>query len=178
MRRLKQAADRFFEDVQIEGGAKTRALIKRPSDNDQPGIEFAYPRLTARVLRHSILKSGDVIQVADAERYLLADHSTTTEYRTHHMFLCDRMVSWTRKVEVIDPVTKLKKSDGEPVLIGNLWVMWERTRREFMDLSIRIAQESALVATGADVQLGDLINGMKVKRVNHALGINVVELMA
>ena len=178
MRRLKQAADRFFETVHVEGGPTTRAVIKRPSDNDQPGVEFASPRLTARVMLNSLLKSGDVIRVADAERYLLADHSSTPEYRTHHMFPCDRQVPWTRKVEVIDPVTKLKKSDGQPVLIGNIWVMWERTRREFMDLSIRVAQESALVDTGADVKLGDLVAGMKVKRVNEALGIRILELMA
>ena len=177
MRHLGQAGERFYEPIQIIGGAKTRARVQRSKDGDQPGAEFALPKTTLRVDPRSIIRNRMVIQVRSGDKFLVGEHSATTEYTTHHLFPVDRQVSWTRPTTRIDPVSKVKVT-STPEQKGMIWVMWERTRREFMDLSIRIAQENYLVATGADVQIGDYIDGKIVRRVALALGIKVLELQA
>lgn len=175
MRSLAGVGDKFYEPIRIVGGARTRARIQRTSDGDQPGAEFSLPTTTLRVDRKSIIQSGMVVQLPGDELFLVADHSQTGQYRTHHLFPADREVTWTRRKTKADPVTKLTQPDGEDDL-GTIWVMWERTRREFMDLSLRIAQENYLVATGAAVAIGDYVDGKLVRRVSLAMGVRVLEL--
>lgn len=175
MRRLNAAGDRFYEPVQILGGPKTRARVQRAEDGDRIGAEFALPKTTLRVGKNSLIHAGLAVRLAGGDIYLVAEHSETAEYRTHHLFPADRRVSWTRMTTKIHPVTQQKTNDV-PQDRGMIWVMWERTRREFMDLAIRIAQDSYLVATVADVQLGDFVDNKRVRRVNEALGIKILEL--
>jgi hypothetical protein len=171
---LTRVGDRFNEPIKIVGGPKTVGRIQR-SDGGEPGAEFALPKTNLRVNRRSLIRAGQVVQAPGGDHFLVAEHSETGEYRTHHLFPTDRRVEWTRQTVKIHPVSKQQVGSGKEEL-GTLWVMWERTRREFMDLSIRIAQENYLIATGADVQLGDYIDGKLVKRVNHALGVRILEL--
>lgn len=169
---------RFITSVKIVNGPHTRAIVQRPPDIDRPGTEYRYPALTCRVERDSLLRSGHVVQLPSGDYYLVADHSKTIDAHTHHLFRCDRQVVWSRATTIDDPLTGLPRSDERTVLADDLWVMWERVRREFADLNPRIEQETHLLATGADVQLGDLINDMRVKRVNTALGVKILELEA
>lgn len=176
MRRFSRVGTGRFEPVQIMGGPKSRAIVQRPPDIDRPGAEYAHPTLSCRVAHNSLVNTGQVVRLQGGDHYLVCDHSATIDWRTHHLFMCDREVDWKRPAEVIDPLTKLKKQSGPPVELGTMWVMWERVRREFTDLNIRIDQETHLVATGAAIEIDDTLAGMKVKRVNRALGVNIVEL--
>lgn len=175
MRHLGRAGTRFNEPVQIIGGPQTIARIQRQQDKERVGAEFAYPKTTLRVMRNSILQPGMVVRLPGGEHFLVASHSATGEYRTHHCFPTDREVSWERPKTKINPISKQKETDGREAL-GMVWVMWERTRREFTDLTLRVAQENYLIATGADVALGDYLDGKLVKRVSTALDIKIVEL--
>src|SRR5690606_17323560 len=132
-------------------------------DGDRIGAEFALPKTTLRVYRNSLIKTGKVVQLQGGDFFLVTDHSETAEYRTHHLFPTDRKVSWERSTTRTNPVTKLPETTGLSTQ-GQIWVMWERTRREFVDLALRVGQESYLIATGADVQIGDYIDGKLVKR--------------
>lgn len=175
MPRLGHVGECFNEPVKIVGGARTVARIQRSSDGDQPGVEFAAPKTVLRVRPHSILTAGLVVELPGGDKGLLADHSAQADYRTLHFFQTDRQVKWERPNKTVNPVS-LQKQDAPPTNMGNIWVMWERTRREFMDLAIRIAQENYLVATGAPVEKGDYVDGKLVRRVAHALGIRILEL--
>ena len=62
--------------------------------------------------------------------------------------------------------------------MGTIWVMRERVRREFVDLTMRLSQERHLVAAGADIHTGDFLNGTIVDRVGTYLGIAVLELQS
>lgn len=165
----------FSEPVQIIGGPKTRAVVHRPPDIDQPGAEFSYPSLTCRVKPKSLIDAGQVLRLQSGDHYLVADHSATVDWTTFHLFRCDRQVAWARPNTAIDRLTGQQKA-APPLALGTLWVMWEKVRREFTDLSLRVANERHLVATGADVLVGDTITGLTVDRVNQALGVKVVEL--
>lgn len=166
---------KFYEPVQIIGGPRTRAIVHRPSDTDDPGPEFAQPKTTLRVKPNSLIKTGQAIQVQGGDVYLVAEHSRTGDYATHRLFKADRQVVWTRAQTKVHPVTNLPISDT-PSQMGTIWVLWERSRREFMDLTLRIPQDSFLVATVAPVMDGDFLDGQRVKRVSNAMGIKVVEL--
>ena len=177
MRRLGQAGERFYEPIQILGGSRTRARVQRAKDGNQPGAEFALPKTTLRVDPRSIIRNRMVVELRGGDKFLVAEHSATHEYVTHHLLPVDRQVTWTRPQTRIDPVSKVKVTTA-PEQKGMIWVMWERTRREFMDLSIRIAQENYLVATGEPVQIGDYIDNKLVRRVAHALDVYILELQA
>jgi hypothetical protein len=174
--RISKTDERFFEPVQIIGGPKTRAIVQRPSQVDQPGLEFAHPKLTCRVRRDSLVKSGQVITIQGGANYLVCDHFSDQDWRIHHLFRCDRQVDWTRPQVGVDPLTKLERAGGQQELLGTIWVMWERVRREFVDLSLRISQEQYTIATGAPVQINDYIDGKKVDRVASALGVTIAVL--
>lgn len=172
---LKSVGSRFNEPVRIVGGPKTYARIQRASDGGAPGVEFALPKTTLRVRPSSIITAGLVVELPGGDKFLTAEHSETAEYRTFHLFQTDRRVSWTKPNTRLHPVSKQPVGNGSESM-GMIWVMWERTRREFMDLSIRIAQENYMVATGAEVEMGHYIDGKMVKRVSHAMGVRVLEL--
>lgn len=177
MSRLSRTSKRFESPIKIVGGPRTVGVIHLPSDLTDPGIEFAYPKMALRVGRHSIVRPGHVIET-ESGYFLLASHTSTFEYRTLYMLQCDRQVRWTQPVTTIDPVSGLRTSGGPPQDRGDIWVLWERNRREYADLPIRFNQETTLSATGSQVEIGDMLDGRKVTRVNQALGIRVLELQA
>jgi hypothetical protein len=179
MRALTGVGDRFFEPVQIVGGPRTRVIIHKPADVDNPADTFISPHFFARVKKNSLVKPGMVLFVPRiGDHFLIASHSSTQDFHTYNMFQCDRLVDWESPTNAIDPLTKLPKGDGSSELVGQIWVMWQRVRREFEDLNLRVAQERNLIATGADVQLRDTINGQVVDRIDTALGVKICELRA
>lgn len=177
MTRLRRTSARLETPVKVVGGPRTVGVIQLPSDTSDPGIEFAYPKMAIRVGRRSLLRAGLVIET-EGGFHLLADHSASQDYKTFYMLGCDRQVTWTRPVPAIDPISLLPTSGSTPTDLGLIWVIWERNRREYADLPIRFNQETTLSATGADVQIGDMLDGRKVTRVNMSLGIRVLELQA
>jgi len=174
---LANMNSRMYETVRILGGPKTKVILQRPSDKTDPGIEFAYPRVLMRVKPQSIVKSTDIL-VFDGSHFLVADHSHNPDYRTHSLFECSQYVPWTRPAGSIHPVTGLETRDDQPTSLGSLWMVWQRQRREFADLPIRINQEVYLSLTGAAVELGDYVGGIRVTRVNHSLGVRILELQS
>lgn len=165
-----------FEKLRIVGGPASRAIIQRPPDIDRPGAEYSSPSLTMRVAKGSLVQSGQVVRLPGGDHYLVGNHSSTRDWTTHHLFLADRQVVWSRYVKVIDNLTGIERVLPDPQELGTVWVLWEKVRREFTDLNLRIAQQNHLMVTGSDVREDDLIDGKKVIRVNHALGLNVVEI--
>ena len=106
--------------------------------------------------------------------YLATSHSATIDYRIMHLFRCDRMVAWSRNTVTNDTLTGLPMAAAEPTLIENIWLMWERSRRQFADQTAHLNLEVPLIATGAPVQPNDYIDGKIVKRVAYALGVQIL----
>lgn len=177
MSRLKRVSGRFEQPIKIVGGPRTVGIIHLPSDLTDPGIEFAYPKMGLRVGRRSLVRPGHVVET-DSGYFLVAHHSQTPDYKSFYLLQCDRQVTWTRPISTTDAVTGLETSGGAPSNLGDLWVLWERNRREYADLPIRFNQETTLSATGSAVEIGDMLDGRKVTRVNETLGIRVLELQA
>lgn len=178
MRSFKSFGSRFQTPIQVLGGAKTSAIVHRPADSDNPADTFLTPHYMLRSSHHSVLKAGDIIGVPSLEgQYLLARHSTSKDFYTFYMFPATVLATWTRPTEIKDPLTGLMKSKGTPeTLASNVWVMWQRERREALDLSVRVSQERYLVLTGLQLQLRDTINGKVVDRIDTNYGLTIAEL--
>lgn len=168
----------FYEPVLVHNGPETRAIFSTASEKDQPNFEFSAQKLVVRAQRDSLLSAGMVIQrTKTGDRYLLADHTTTPTYKVFRTLKVTRLVAWTRQITAVDPLTNEVRSDGiVPQSMGSIWVLWDMIRREAPDFGFQVAEEKNLVATGEDVQLDDLLDGQEVKRVNRALGINIIQV--
>lgn len=177
MRTFNTGRGRFYEPVQIIGGAKTRAIIQRANISDNPQTSNPdFPKIACRVLPSSILKTGQVITINGGGNYLLASHSATSDYTLFHMLRADRQMAWERKTLGSDPLTHLPIDTGSRASLGSLWVMSERVRRQFTDTDSHFNVENLLIATGAAVLTNDFLGGQVVKRVQAALGVFIVEL--
>lgn len=177
MSRFRYVNERNVEQIRVVGGPATRGIIFHPPDQEDPGVEFGTRRLTLRVRPDSLIRTGQVIQCTSG-RFVVADFNVNGDYRNHLLFQVDRLVTWTRLVSEEDPLTGLPRKAGEPENLGKIWVLWQRQRREYMDLPIRANQETTMTVTGSHLEVGDFLDGKRVSRVNLALGIRVVELQA
>jgi hypothetical protein len=176
MRLLARQSDRFFSPVHIIGGPQTRAIIQTTSESDQPNREMSATRTIARVRPDSLLKVGDVIFEPKSKGYFLCgSHPTVGEYKVFRLFPCNKFVPWARMQTVNDTLTGLPKSTT-PVNLETHWVVRDMITREPFDLTIRIGDQKGFILTGKDVQLGDILDGETVKRVNIALGLRAVEV--
>lgn len=176
MRDLRPS-DRFQEPVQVLGGPRTRASIRRVGEDKQPNFEFSYEKIIARVMPDSLLATGQVIErIRTGDKYLVADHAKTPTYRVHRLLNVDRLVTWKRSTFTVDPLTNEQRSSPVPATLGQIWVLWDMIRREAPDFIMHTAEEKNLILTGEDIQLNDWLDDQQVKRVNRALGVNIVQV--
>lgn len=168
----------FFEPVVVHNGPETRAIFSTASEKDQPNFEFSAQKLVVRVQRDSLLNAGMVVQrTKTGERFLLAEHTLTPTYKVFRTLKVTRLVAWTRQVTSVDALTgEVRVNSITPQAMGNIWVLWDMIRREAPDFGFQIAEEKNLVATGEDVRLDDMLDGQEVKRVNRALGVNIIQV--
>lgn len=172
---VRRAGDRFWEEVKIIDGPHTRAIIQRAKDEDKPGDQFLAPKLSIRVKPDSLVTSGQVLLLKSGDHYLVGDHNATTEWRTHHLFKCDRQVTWLRPATTTDALTGLPKSSTNTTM-GHPWVYWERVARNQYDNQTKFDLITYLVACGGDVQLNDTLDGHQVFRFDRSLGLNILGL--
>ena len=172
-----RGSDRFKERVGILGGPRTFGTFIHASDTSNPGQEISAPRMTLRVPRNSLVTPGQCILGAGAY-YLTGRATQTPDYQTLTLFEADRQVRWTRTTTKIDPVTKQQVADGDPTFMGNIWVLWQRLKREFKDAAIHMEQDTLMTMTVSPVLAGDYLDGIRVKRIDSALGLWVLELQS
>lgn len=168
--------EQFYEPVQIHNGPESRGIFSTASEQDQPNFEFSSQKLIMRAARDTLCAVGNVIlRPKTGERFLLGIHTQTNSYKVFRALKADRLVTWTREATSNDPLT------GEPITTGNtslgsIWVLWDMIRREAPDFGFQVQEERNLVITGEDIQLGDMLDGQEVKRVNIAMGLRIVQV--
>ncbi len=168
--------NQLHEWLSIESGGEARGSIQRPSDNETPALDFSSPRLTLKVRNESLVRTGQIVRRRGGNRYLVADHGGTGDYRTHWLFQCNREVQWERVATANDALTGLPQATGSRTSLGSLWVVSEMITREDFDRSLRTREEKYRIITGANVIENDLIDGLIVKRVNPVLGVRVLTI--
>lgn len=177
---LATAGLRFNSIMQTDAGFPFSGTIEPAEEGDMPSYDFSVPRLILRVSRDCPVMTGaTIVDVAD-RRYLLGDHDVSfaynvIEHRTHRLFAMTDQVSWERGTTVTDTLTNLQKATGKTPL-GNIWVLLERQERQFADNTLRVKEDIRRIITGTELQLGDLVDGSVVKRIDSVLGVWLAEI--
>lgn len=172
---------RRFESLMVTvDGVPFYGTIEPNVEGRQSTYDFSEARLILRVDNDAPVHSRDVIVDTVGRRFLLADHDTLytagqVEYRTHRLYPANKLFKWEREQSQLDPLTGLPKGEGLQ-LVGQYWGLIERLEREFTDPGLRIREDRHRLVTGQEVQIGDVIDGKVVRRVDPAVGIFLAEL--
>lgn len=177
---LNNTGRRFESLMTTIGGFPFVGDVQAMDEGHVPSYDYSDPRLVLRVRNLCPVGTGATIIDPAGRRYLLGDHDTASDYnqihyRTHRMFHMSRQVTWQREVQITDPVTQLKKGSGR-ALIGMPWVLIERMTREPTGGPMGVKEQVRQLITGEDIQLGDIVDDMVVKRLDVVLGVNVAEI--
>ncbi len=179
---LDKVGQRFESTFTTSYGMPFAAAIMPLDEGAVASYDFTEPRVIIRVRVDSVAKTGDVIIDPAGRRFLLADHDQnsvydTVLYRSHKGFSMNRQVLWERQGEgVIDPLTGLEKSGAGKISLGMIDVLIEQFGREQLDTALRVKEQSRRLVTGAEIQLGDIVEDMIVKRLDKSLGIWLAEI--
>lgn len=178
---LQSADDRFGTLLTIiEGGSgQFTGIVTEPGQGEVPSYQFNLPRRLLRVSTDLAITPGLVIRTPEGSVYMVARHGDSegnrgSIFRTFRLFEATEQFTWRRRSKVIDPVTRLEKDSGLTEQ-GVIWGSYEPSP-EMFDRQLRTTFETARFITNAQVQKDDVVNGMKVSRVDNQLGLKLVTL--
>ena len=166
--------DTFMEQIELENGVRVPGVVQRMMDGDDPDLDFRTPRMLLKTRKNSMVAPGMIIKHLQ-NHFLVADRSPTSDYNTYWLFQADRRVEWRRQTPITDTLTGLVKSE-EQTLVGEIWVSWEMMARQPIDRQLGVSNETNRILVGANVLLGDIIDGQQVKRVNESMGVKILEV--
>lgn len=161
------------------GSGHFQGVLTEPNQGETPSYQFNLPRRLLRVPQTLPLKSGSLLKSDGGSIYMVGDHGDAESYRgvlfrTFRLFEADRQLEWLQRGKGVDPVTRLPRDTGL-VSKGMIWGAYEPSP-EMFDRQVRVSFEQARWITTADVQLDDVVDGMKVARVDIQLGLRLVNL--
>lgn len=178
---LPRADDRFATPLTvIEGGSgQFRGVITEPSQGEVPSYQFNLPRRLLRVDAATPIAAGMVVRSHDGTVFMIGQHgdSETSHgpaFRSFRLFEASQKFSWKRRGKVTDTRTGLTK-DSVLADQPEIWGVYEPSP-EMFDRQMRTSFESGRFITNADVQRDDVVNGMKVSRVDIQLGLRLCQL--
>ncbi len=134
-------------------------------------IDFQ-PRRSLTVSKKAMVESGDVV-FSDIGSYLLSLQSTFSETIQFKCFEVTHRVSWSRKVDQIDPVTGLSRDTSMSIIEPALPVVVEYGN---VVENMGIETDSYRILTGADVRVGDRLGAWIVQNRKEALGLHILEV--
>jgi hypothetical protein len=159
-----------------------RGVIFPVNPTALPTSVFVLPRLGLRTRPREPVKARDLFQ-DPANRIMLVGnwelplaHDDVVS-RCFVLFQMTAEVSWQRRASAtMNPVTGLPQAAGAFVELGPIWVSIENYTHGNEDPGLRVPTDRLRLITGARVQLGDVVNGKTVKRLNPALGVSIAEI--
>lgn len=179
---LQTVGRRFESELYTETGYPFPGVIEPLDEGAVASYDFTEPRLILRVRHDCPVTTGDLMMDPAGRKYIMANHDiglvyNELIYRTHRLFLCNKVVQWEREGSgTIDPLTNLKTGDAPLELVGVIDVLIEQYGREQTDVQLRMAEQRRRLITASPVQLGDVVDNMVVRRVDQALGIWIAEI--
>ncbi len=177
---LETAGQRFESTLLKESGLPFKGVFQPLQDQKIYADDYYPPRQILRVHPTTPVAAGEVVVGPNLQWFILGalDHALSGDhsiYMSFQLFPVTHTVVWKRDVVQVDPLTKLPRSTGKPATIGTLRVLMETVNREAA-AGPNGREEIKRVVTGAAVELNDMIDGMKVKKLNVSRGIRILEL--
>jgi hypothetical protein len=178
---LQRADDRFGTPLTVlEGGSgQFTGVITEPNQGEVPAYLFNLPRRLLRVSASLPVKPGMVVRGTGGTVWMLGEHGDAETnqgiiFRSLVMFEATQQFTWQKRSKVKDKITGLDKDAGL-VAQPSIWGCYEPSP-EMFDRQLHSNFETARLITTADVQRDDVVNGMKVNRVDVQLGVRIVTL--
>lgn len=149
-------------------------------DDGMASYDFSEPRALVRVRATSPVREGMVIVGPDGRRFITAEQDQAVLndkvlYRSLRLFPANRQMKWEREQTIIDPLTQLEKGVGK-VDLGMIWVTNEPVQREPIDLTLRVSEQVFRIITNAPLLENDILDNMRIRRIDHVLGVILAEL--
>jgi len=170
---LENAGRRFESKIQIEGGQKVFGQFLEIPDTTRVS-NFNSARRLLRTSKTAGVRPGQVLIDAYGIYWMVGEHGQS-ENRHHYfkLFQADLQLSWARNMVEEDVLTGLKGS----VMLSPLGEIRGTYERRTDETGSMMPDEPAnLFITPADLKKNDLVDGRKVIRVDHQLGLTIAEL--
>lgn len=159
-----------------------RGVIFPVNPTALPTSVFVLPRLGLRTRPQEPVAARDLFRDAGGRVMLVGNWELPLSgdavlSRCYVLFQMTGKVSWQRRGgDRRDPVTGLLTSKGEFAERGPIWVSIESYTHGNEDPGLRVPTDRLRCITGAPIQIGDVINGKTVKRLNPTLGVSIAEI--
>lgn len=167
---MREIRGQFQTLFRTQLGNKFFGELGLPSESAST-TEFR-PRRTLTVSKKAMVDTGDFVS-SDVGSYLLALQSTFAETLQFKCFEVTHRISWSRKVDQIDPVTGLARDSSMQILDPSLPVVVEYGG---IVQNIGIETDRYNVLTGSDVKVGDRLGAWIVQTRKEAIGLYLLEV--
>lgn len=177
---LETIGDRFhipFSVIEL-GKGTIRGTVSETDQARQPSYVFVRPRHVFRTPAPTALRTGMTIKSPYGEKYIVGENGPSDTWRgrlweSFRVFEPSGQYTWKKPVEVLDPITKTKKSDGFGPELGPIYATIESVDRESSDREMREFFEGARFITGHPVEQGDMLDNRQVTKVDKQLGLYI-----
>lgn len=166
----------------LDKATRFRGVIFPVNPTALPTSVFVLPRLGLRTRPREPVRARDLFRdpagrimlVGNWELPLALDDVVS---RCFVLFQMTDQVSWQRRDSAQnDPVTGLPVAKGALQERGPVWVSIESYTHGNEDPGVRIPTDRLRCITAARLQLGDVVAGKTVKRLNPSLGVTIAEI--
>jgi hypothetical protein len=123
------------------------------------------------MLKPCLMNPGDVLRTEDGSMVMLMLAEQGQDiYTTFQAALVTTQFSWSRKSQILDPVSKVMR-DGPVVQLGGVYAYFDRP----IDVQLeKLVQSQYQFFTGQSVRQGDTVGGKLVSKVVPIAGVNLV----
>ena len=167
---MREIRGQFQTLFRTQRGIKFYGELGLPSQAAST-VDFR-PRRSLTVSKKAMVDTGDVV-FSDVGVYLLALQATYFETLQFKCFEITHRISWSRKVDQVDPVTGLARDSSLQIIDPALPVVVEYGS---VIENIGIETDSYRILTGAEVQPGDRLGAWIVQSRKEALGLYMLEV--
>ena len=167
---MREIRGQFKTLFRTQNGNKFFGELGLPSQSAST-IDFR-PRRSLTVSKKAMVDTGDVV-FSDTGTYLLALQATYSETLQFKCFEITHRISWSRKVDQVDPVTRMARDNSLQILDPSLPLVIEYGS---VIQNMSIETDRYQILTGADVKVGDRLGAWIVQNRQDALGLNLLEV--
>ena len=176
---LETATVPFETTLLTEQGYPIRGTVQPIEDMKIYPDDYNYVRTLFRTRPPFELQAGMVLKDLSGQRHILGTWdvgygAAGIIYRSFVMYPCNVQVAWDRPTTTKDSLTGVPRGKGITPL-GPIWALKEVLVRE---APVNTVQEELFrVVVGADVDIQDLIDGKRIRKINMAHGVRILEVV-
>lgn len=123
------------------------------------------------ILKPCFMLPGQIMRTEDGSMVMLMEAEQGQDlYKTFQAVLVTSQFAWSRKSQILDPVSKVMR-DGPKIELGGVYAYFDRP----VDVSLEKLVESRYqFFTGQNVRIGDTVGTKLVQKVVPIAGVNLV----